>query len=192
MKTIISVPPVIYPISLVSAKFHLRLAADEYSAAAYTAEDNLLTGIIAAATGYAELFIRRPLITTTFISYLDAWMAEALLPFPPLQSIEAFSYTDSDGVSTPFTDYTIDLPGSRVMINEIPSAALREVNPIAITYKAGYGDTEESVPGPIKQAILLLIGHYYQNREAVVIGISADNLPQAVDALLWPYREIRW
>jgi uncharacterized phiE125 gp8 family phage protein len=192
MKTIISVAPTAYPISLTEAKLHCRLVADAAGAVAYTTEDDLLTGIIAAATGYAESVTRRALITTTFITYLDAWPADVHLPYPPLQSIVAFAYVDEDGTSTAFTDYTLDVPGNRVVIDEKPTATLRKTNPIAITYKAGYGDTGASVPGPIKQAILLLIGHYYQNREASVIGVSVDTLPQAVDALLWPYRELRW
>lgn len=192
MKTIISTPPAAYPVSLTEAKLHCRLAVDAAGAVAYTAEDDLLTGIIAAATGYAESFTRRALITTTFISYLDSWPAEVLLPFPPLKSIEAFAYVDKDGTSTAFTDYTLDLPGNRVVIDETPTATLRKTNPIAITYKAGYGNAGSDVPGPIKQAILLLIGHYYNTREAVIIGTISSTTPLAVDSLLWPYRELRW
>ena len=192
MKTIISTPPAAYPVTLVQAKIHLRMVADAVDALAYSAEDDLLSGIIAAATGYAESFVRRALITTTFISYLDSWTDEVLLPFPPLQSITAFAYVDEAGVLTAFTDYTLDVPGNRVVIDETPAATLREVNPIAITYKAGYGAAGTSVPWEIKQAILLLVGHYYNNRESTVIGVSVTTLPQAVDSLLWPYRELRW
>lgn len=192
MKTIISTPPAAYPVTLTQAKLHLRLAVDAAGAVAYTAEDDLLNGIIAAATGYAESFLRRALITTEFTSYLDGWTREVVLPFPPLQSIEDFTYADKDGIEEDFTGYTVDIPGNRVVIDERPSVMLRDVNPIAITYEAGYGDAGADVPGPIKQAILLLIGHYYQNREASVIGVSVATLPQAVDALLWPYRDLRF
>ena len=36
--------------------------------------------------------------------------------------------------------------------------------------------------------MLLLIGHWYENREAVVIGSTATELPMAVEALISPYR----
>lgn len=49
---------------------------------------------------------------------------------------------------------------------------------------------EDGVPAGIKQAILLLIGNWYLSREAVVIGISAEKLPLAVEMLLTPHR--RW
>lgn len=37
----------------------------------------------------------------------------------------------------------------------------------------------------VKQAILLLIGHWYANREEVVIGAAANQVPMGVNALLW-------
>ena len=36
--------------------------------------------------------------------------------------------------------------------------------------------------------MLLLIGHWYSNREEVVIGASVESLPAASEALLGPYR----
>ena len=38
----------------------------------------------------------------------------------------------------------------------------------------------------VEQAILLLVGHWYANREAVVIGTISSAVPLAVDRLLWP------
>lgn len=40
----------------------------------------------------------------------------------------------------------------------------------------------------ITAAMLLLIGHLYENREAVTVGEAAAELPLGVDALLIPYR----
>lgn len=40
----------------------------------------------------------------------------------------------------------------------------------------------------ITTAMLLLIGHWYEHREAVVVDASAQTLPMAVDALITPYR----
>lgn len=37
-------------------------------------------------------------------------------------------------------------------------------------------------------AMLLLIGHWFENREAVVIGTIVAELPMAVEALIAPYR----
>ncbi|WP_338544902.1 head-tail connector protein [Pseudomonas benzopyrenica] len=40
----------------------------------------------------------------------------------------------------------------------------------------------------VEQAMLLLVGHWYANREAVVIGAAPAAVPLAVDRLLW-YRK---
>lgn len=57
---------------------------------------------------------------------------------------------------------------------------------VSITYSAG----EDDVPAPIKQAILLMVGAWYENREETVIGVSVTSLPNAVavDRLIHPYR----
>lgn len=49
---------------------------------------------------------------------------------------------------------------------------------------------ETNVPGPIKAAIKLMTGTLYQNREQVIIGQTAIEMPWAAEALLWPYRII--
>jgi uncharacterized phiE125 gp8 family phage protein len=50
-----------------------------------------------------------------------------------------------------------------------------------ISFVVGYG-TPNDVPKEIKQAALLLIGHYYANREAV--GSVGSEIPLGVQALL--------
>ncbi|MBI6558125.1 head-tail connector protein [Pseudomonas syringae] len=43
-------------------------------------------------------------------------------------------------------------------------------------------------PASFKAALLLLIGHSFANREAVVIGTITAELPMAVENLLWSCR----
>lgn len=53
------------------------------------------------------------------------------------------------------------------------------------------GPDEMGLTKDVEQAILLLVGHWYANREAVVVGASgagATAMPLAVDRLLW-YRK---
>ncbi|EAA9217018.1 phage gp6-like head-tail connector protein [Salmonella enterica] len=40
----------------------------------------------------------------------------------------------------------------------------------------------------VKAAMLLLIGHWYANRESVSVGQTVAEVPFAVEALLQPYR----
>ncbi len=48
------------------------------------------------------------------------------------------------------------------------------------------------VPTPIRQAMLLMVGHLYENREASTVGPAITELPMGVEALLAPYRVLRF
>lgn len=55
-----------------------------------------------------------------------------------------------------------------------------------MTYVAG----EAAAPAAIKAAILLLVRHWFDNPSAVVVGVIAQEMPLAVQALTAPYRRI--
>jgi uncharacterized phiE125 gp8 family phage protein len=72
----------------------------------------------------------------------------------------------------------------------VPASGLA-ANGIEIDFVAGYGDAPSDVPQPIRQALLLLIAHWYENREPVEIGATATPIPGTVSDLLSPYRRRR-
>ena len=175
------------PIDLAVAKLHCRVDGSD--------EDGLFqTILIPAARRWVEKATRRTLITTVKRLSLDCFPSWAIrIPDPPLQSITSIVYTDAAGDST-----TIDDEDYRVLTDPTPGfvePAYGVTWPIAqdisgavrVTFTAGYGDEPDSVPEPIKQAMLLLIGHWYQNREAIVTGTITAALEFSVDALLGPY-----
>jgi uncharacterized phiE125 gp8 family phage protein len=178
------------PVTLAEAKLHLR---DDG-----TTEDALITALITAAREYCEGYTGRALATQTIEAYLDGFPCrhEIELPHPPLQSVTLVKYTDSAGAETTMTagtDYIADAdrPIGRIVLPYgalWPSAVLGTVNPIKIRYTAGY-TAENPISKSIKQAMLLLIGHWYANREAV--GQVGGRLEIAVDALLSLHR-VRW
>jgi hypothetical protein len=47
-----------------------------------------------------------------------------------------------------------------------------------------------AAPDDIKHAVRLLVGHWYENREAVVVGAQCHIVPMAADALIAPYRKV--
>ncbi len=80
---------------------------------------------------------------------------------------------------------------------------LRQYENAAIQYALKYTDRKtlhppETAVSPdihalvlneaVTQALLLLIGHWYENRAAVVVGQSVAAVPFAVKALLQPYK----
>jgi len=66
---------------------------------------------------------------------------------------------------------------------------------VTVRYVAGFTpvagsptDYVSSVPGPIKVAMKLLIGNWFQNREATVTGTINTTLDLAVEMLLTQYK----
>jgi uncharacterized phiE125 gp8 family phage protein len=56
-------------------------------------------------------------------------------------------------------------------------------NDVVVTYFAGYGESPADVPPPAKHSILMILAHWYSNREAVVQG-GMNPVPMAVDIML--------
>jgi uncharacterized phiE125 gp8 family phage protein len=181
-------PPSTEPISLQEAKEHLRVDGDE--------ENSLINSLIITARDFVEKRTGRALVTQKIELTLDEWPAnEIILPMPPVQSIDSIVYKDKNNIehvldsSGYFSD--LDSEPARIVPNESwPSVELYPVGAIKVRYTAGY-DTA-SVPTSLKQAMLLLIGTWYENREAVLVGNTANQIPFTVDALIWPYRMFRW
>jgi len=183
--------PAIEPVSLDEAKSHLRVDG--------TDDDNLITSLIAAARRWCEKFQRRAYITQTWELWLDSWPEKnyIIIPRPPLQDVSSVKYYGTDDSEYTFdqANYFVDTksePG-RVVLGykkNWPSVTLRPANGVVVTFTAGYGDNAEKVPEEVKQAMKLLIGHWYEHREAVLAGIISKEIEFAVRSLLWPDRVV--
>ena len=191
MALVLKTEPAIEPISTAEAKLHLRVDG--------TDEDSLIASLIVAARGDAETITRRALITQTWELVLDAWPAKDWfeIPLPPLQSVTSIKYTDSDGDEHTFdaSNYVVDTdsePGRVRLVDtaDWPTVDLYPLSAIRVQFVAGYGSAGTSVPMRIRQAMYLMIGHYYENREAVInsTGANIQTLPMGVSNLLQTYR----
>lgn len=177
--------PAVEPVSLTEAKIHLRVD--------HNADDDYIATLITAAREHAEKISWRAFINRTLELSLTAWPCDNCirLPFPPLVSVTSITYLSYANVPATMStaDYIVvaDVEPGLITLayaKTWPSEQLRSVLPIRIRYVAGYGATAVSVPARYKQAILLMVGHWYENREAVNIGNTVNTLPMAVDALL--------
>lgn len=66
-------------------------------------------------------------------------------------------------------------------------------NELRVRYVAGYGDDPNEVPAAIRQAIMMLVGHMYENREGQPTEVKyqaqiTGALPTFVHKLAHPYR----
>jgi uncharacterized phiE125 gp8 family phage protein len=185
-----TVAPTAEPLTRAEAREHLRLDEGDY--------DNIIDGLIVAARQYAETFTRRQLVTATWqLAAFDfACGVDALrLLHGPVQAVTAFTYVDTAGDTQTLTTagYTavLDPEGAYVVPaygTTWPSARCHAES-VLVTYRTGYG-APTAVPQAIKQAMLLLIGHWFANPEAVNVGNITTKLDFATEALLWPFREM--
>jgi uncharacterized phiE125 gp8 family phage protein len=178
MEYLIATAPSAEPVSVADAKLHIRAITGD------TTEDAaIITPLITAAREYCENVTGRALAAQTIEAYPQRFESIMKLPRPPLVSITSIKYTDDAGTETTMDagDYLVDTKFGRVAFKKIPSFTPALLNHIKITYEAGTAN----VPKTIRQAMLLLIGHWYENREAVTIGaVASIKLELAVKALL--------
>ncbi|MCA9903833.1 MAG: head-tail connector protein [Anaerolineae bacterium] len=178
--------PVGEPVSISDAKTHLRIDLSD--------DDALLGAYITAARQKYEELTWRALMTQTLGQRLALWPScdHIALRRPPLQSVTSVTYTDSDGNAGTLasSDYNVYANGDAGLIwlkhgKSWPSVTLQPGPSILITYVAGYGGAED-VPEIDRQAIRLLVGHFYENRENVVAiqGITVAELPMAVRSIV--------
>ncbi|MBX3014850.1 MAG: head-tail connector protein [Caldilineaceae bacterium] len=174
--------PVLEPVTMPEMREHLRVE--------HTEEDTLIDSLIIAARELCELTTRRSFITQTLRLHLMAWPKGPSLRLmrPPLQSVVAIRYVDEAGVTQPWASshYVVDTNGERVVLQNNatwPAATLQAGSPITVDYVAGYGDEPQYVPERYRQAIRLLVAHWYENRE-VAAEKQQTELPYAVKALL--------
>ena len=112
---------------------------------------------------------------------------------PPVLSVTSIKYLDTAGVQQTLDSslYLVDTVACCVVPAYGQSwPSLYPVSqPVTVRISCGYGATAASVPGTIKSAMLLLIAHWYENREAAQgSSMAVTSIPIGVDALLAPYR----
>ena len=194
-------PPVIEPVTLQEARAHLRIAD--------ATDDVLLLTLIKTARLHLENESKRAFCSQTWELTLDqfpgsywynqAWIPSAScltaipLPRPVLQSVTYIKYVDGAGVLQTLATSEYQVVSKSEPASVVPAYGKywpwTRPQPEAVTvrYLAGW-TSADLVPLPIKQSILLLIGHLYENREAVSLdGRPPQVLPLAVQSLLMPY-----
>lgn len=196
MALVLTSGPPVEPVTLAEAKAHLRLDT--------TSEDALVSSLIITSRLHIEAALGLALITQAWSCFIDAWPpagpgevpGAVPLPLRPVQSIAAVRlYGADESVETlPADSYFLDGAGSppRLVRQAATSWPVprRPANGIEIALVAGCGDAAADVPAPIRQAILLLVAHWYEHREPVEIGAQIP-VPQMVTELLQPYRLVR-
>ena len=174
------------PITLTEAKTHLKVDT--------TADDTFITNLIKSATSSAQEYTNRFFIQTTIQQVGDKWEDISNLLKSPVASVTNIKYVSTDGILTTLNSsvYFLDDVNKPARIGLKPNQSYPEIidrlNAVQVNYVVGLAAGPDEVDEGIRQALLLTIGNWYQNRQAVVTGTIATELPMNAKFLLNQYK----
>ena len=168
-------------LTLSEVKLHLKIDS--------SADDALITNLISAATESCQEYTNRYFTTTVVEQYSDTFAGVKQLYKSPVISITHIKYYDSNNSLQTWdtANYIVDNVSEPARIGLEVQKAYPEIadrmNAVVVKYSVGYG-TAADVPQVIKSAILLTIGNLYENRQSVITGRTATELPLSSQYLL--------
>lgn len=171
------------PVSLLEAKAHCYIDIDD--------DNTYLASLITAATGYVQKRTNLQLMQATLERTLDCFPACGEIKLRgPLSSVSWLKYYDTDGANTTVSsdNYWVDensIPPRIQLANWFfpPAVQVGRPGAVQVRFVAGYASAD-SVPAELKLAIMELVAHWYQQREAVAsVGNYAKGIPFGVDPL---------
>jgi uncharacterized phiE125 gp8 family phage protein len=175
------------PITPTEAKAQCRMADD-------TSEDTFITGLIAPARAYVERVGRFFFIATARTETFSQWGDFLEIYRRPIASVDEIAYADESGGDATYDSPVVDL--NRFPLRIYPAIdgsgfpTLGDGGAITVTYTSGAlsATSEEYLIG--KRAMLLLIGHWFEFREAAQSGIVSGEIAFAISSLLDELRPI--
>lgn len=157
-------PPSGLVVSTVEIKSHLNIDSGDF--------DSVLEAYIRAATGHidGDTWFGRALIPQVWDLIYDVFPSGPIeIPLSPLISIDNIHYVNEDGNSVLLdsAEYEVDKvsqPGWVIPGVDFPwPTTFDSANAVQIRFTAGY---ENGVPEDIKQAIKLVVGYWFTQRES--------------------------
>lgn len=176
------------PVSLAEAKKQVELPL------AYGAHDNHLSALIQAARETVEHDTGMVLCSSTWQWKLDHFPDDDELEFVqrPISAISSITYVDSAGTTQTWSSdyYLLD------QYAEVPSVQLKYLaqwptvrggpQDVTINYTAGYA-SQDAIPRLLRQAVLLLVAHWFEQRTPVITGSISSDIPETYQALVNRY-----
>jgi uncharacterized phiE125 gp8 family phage protein len=165
-------------VSLAEAQAFLRLESAD--------EEALVAGLARSATALCEAFVGKVLITRSFevqIAAKDHWQRLSVCPVWNIVQVIAVGADGSEMLLLPDA-YAIDIDmAGEAWVRLTRSTESRRLKIIG---NAGTATSSSDVPEPIRQGVLRLVAHLFNERDG-----AGGEPPAAVTALWRPYRRTR-
>ena len=184
--------PAVEPVTLSEAKAHCRIDT--------STDDAYVSSIITAAREWCEQYLDRSLVHTQWVMRFDRFPPDGTmdieLPRPPMATTGtatavALTFTFENGTTSTYStaSYRVDrdgVPGTvKTLYGQTWPPHLQDDNAISVTWWGGYGASGTSVPAAIRHAILMLVAHWYESRQAALAtGAVPQDVPYGVKSLL--------
>lgn len=190
-------PSIALPVTAERSWRHLRVSAGDPLVAPDDADDIAIK--LGAAVKATENFTGLALSLRNSMGLLDAFPSgEITIPVAPITAITSIVYVDTEGVEQTMdeSDYQFDPYSKPPRLLTQDGAAWPStknvINAVRITFECGHSAAGDSPPGnpipePLVAAILLTLGHLYENREDSTPGQVVE-LPYGAKFLAQPYR----
>lgn len=153
------------------------------------AEDSVIATMLDDAIRQVEDHVGRGLGVSTWRLTLDTFPSCGTIELPrvPAVAVTSVTYLDEDGAEQTFDagDYALDLVGNPARVMLDAEAAWPTLfdgpNAAVVNFTAGY--TAQTLPAPLKTAVLMLVAQAFDDR-------APGRMPEGVMTRLSPYRRI--
>lgn len=190
--------PTALPVTVAQAKAHLRIDASD--------EDDVVERYLRAAIGFVQTKASVVLAPTTLQQRFDYWPGLVKLARGPVRDVREVAYLDEDGAEQEVAEASwmwepTDEGADFWLVSDFDRPSLQEDRrgTVRITFDAGFDDPNDTgsgddpsltLPDELVQAVLLMTGHFFENREAVS-AVALHTVELAVDALIHSTRVYR-
>jgi len=165
----VTVPPAAEPVDALEALAQLRLDDEAANVA-------LFAPVLVATREAAEHELGRSLITQQRVLQLHCWPGHEcgwgiVLDHPPVQTVDLVEYWDGAQWLVFASGWSLEresrLRHVLLPVDSWPGLGARKGPRVRVTYTAGFGDTAEAVPMPIRQWIVAMAGHSFLDTTGV-------------------------
>jgi uncharacterized phiE125 gp8 family phage protein len=178
--------PTVEPVTLAEAKHHCRVDG--------TADDAYISSLVKTAREWCEAYCDETLLNTQYKMTLDSFPIEIEIPRPPMATAGTFTavtitYTKENQTTATLStsEYRVDRdskPGvARTLYNGSWPSHLLDYNAVTVTWWGGRGADGSAVDQRYKNAILWLVGYWFERRMAADAA-SMSEIPFGVKSLL--------
>ena len=187
--------------STAECKAHLRIEI--------TDDDTYIAALALAAKQTIESYCNIFILHTVCKQWCDTWVDTKRLYHGSVKnrkivngadylSVTDIQYYDSDNAlqSWASSEYIVDSVSMPARIGLSPDSAgypniANRLNAIIVNYTVGATEEDDdypNIPEALKQAGLILVGQWYENRQEAVVGRSVGIIPLTARYLMNPYR----